>query len=365
MEFLSLKKETFGMDISDLSIKIVKLKEKKGKYLLSSFSFQKIEKGIIEEGVIKDKEKLSFFIKEAIKKVKGEKIKTKYTVCCLPEEKAFLQVIKMPKMPDEDLKSAILFEVENYIPLPLDQVYLDWEKIPLSPLAQTQEILVSACPKELVDSYLDVLKKSNLEPVAFEIETMALVRVLIPEKERNSSILILDIGETRTTFAIFSKNSLRFTSTLPISGRLFTELISKNLNLEFSKAEKIKREFGLREVLELKFEATEKVFRTKKGKIFEALIPVLIDLLQQIKKTIAFFETHEMKKTGGERIKKILICGGGANLKGLKEFLNFKLKIPVEFGNPFSNLIFLKPPPLSFEKMLSFSTAIGLAMRKE
>jgi type IV pilus assembly protein PilM len=362
MEFLNIKKDVFGMDISDLSIKVVKLKEKEKRTIFASFGYQKIEEGIIEGGIIKDKEKLSFYIKEVLKKVKGEKIKTKYVICCLPEEKAFLQVIKMPRMPEEDLKSAILFEVENYIPLPLNKVYLDWEKILTSPLTQNQEILVCACPKEIVDSYLEVLKKSNLEPVAFEIETMALARALIPEKDRKSSILILDIGETRSTFAIFSKNSLRFTSTIPISGRLFTELIAKNLKLSFPEAEKIKKEFGLKEVIHLKFEATERVFKTEKGKIFEALIPALIDLVQQTKKIITFFETHNHKEK--QKIEKILITGGGANLKGLREFLNLKLKIPVEFGYPFSNLPLLKPPPLTFEQSVSFSTAIGLAMRK-
>jgi len=360
MEFLSLKKEIFGMDLSDLSIKIVKLKEKKGKFVFSSFGFQKIEKGVIEKGEIKDKEKLAFFIKEAIKNVKGEKLKTRYVNCCLPEEKAFLQVIRMPKMPDEDLKSAILFEAESYIPLPLNEVYLDFEKIPGSPLTQTQEILICACPKDIVNSYFEVLKNADLEPIIFEIETMALARSLIPEKEKNSSILILDIGETKTTFSIFSKNSIRFTQTVPISGNLFTELIAKNLNLSFEEAEKLKREFGLKEVAHLKFEPSEKIFKTERGKIFEALIPALVDLVQQTKKVISFFETHDQR----EKIEKILISGGSANLKGLREFLNLKLRIPVEIGNPLSNLSLLKPPSLNFEEIVGFSTAIGLAMRK-
>jgi type IV pilus assembly protein PilM len=366
MRFLSLEKETFGMDISDLSLKIAKLKEKGGKHIFSSFGFQKIKEGVIEEGIIKDEEKLSLFVKKALENVRGEKIKTKYVVCCLPEEKSFLQILSLPRMTDEELESAVPFEIEDHIPLGLNEVYLDWERIPLaSPHSQTQEVLVLACPREIVDFYLKVLKRANLEPVAFEVESLALARALIPKSERDSSFLIVDIGETRTTFAIYSRGSLRFTSTVLISGRLFTELISKNLSLSFPEAERIKRKFGLKEVIELKFEATEKVFKTKRGKIFEALIPILIDLVQQIEKIIAFFETHETGKIESEKIRKILICGGGANLKGLREFLNYKLKIPVEFGNPFSNLTFSTPPPLSFEKILSFSTAIGLAMRKQ
>ena len=365
MRFLSLEKETFGMDLSDLSIKILKLKEKNGKFQISSFGTQSIEPGVIEGGEIKDEEKLSFFIKEALKNVKGEKIKTKYVVCCLPEEKSFLQVILMPRMPDEDLASAILFEAENYLPISLDKVYFDWEKIPSSLSSQTIEVLICAFPKEIADSYLRALKRANLEPIAFEIESMALARALISEKEKDSCVLILDIGETRTTLAIFSKNSIRFTLTIPISGKILTELISKNLGISFAEAENLKRKSGLGDVrFHLKYENLEKTFKIKKREVFDAVLPALVDLSQQIKKTITFFETHEQKFSPREKVQKIIISGGGANLKGLREFLELQLGLPVEFGNPLSNISLFKEIPFSFEELIGLSTAIGLAQRK-
>jgi len=98
LEFLTLEPKSFGLDFSDLSLKIIKLK-KKGKFLsLASWGEVKIKPGIIEEGEIKNETALVEIIKEGLNKVKGEKLKTRNVVASLPEKKAFLQVIQMPKM---------------------------------------------------------------------------------------------------------------------------------------------------------------------------------------------------------------------------------------------------------------------------
>ena len=159
LEYLNLKTEAFGLDISDLSLKIIKLK--KGTYRgtrafnLASFGESEIKPGIIKKGEIKDEERLAETIKEAIKKVKGEKLKTKYVVASLPEEKAFLQVIQMPKMTEDDLKSAVIYEAENYIPLPIEEVYLDSQIVPpLHNHLDHYDVLINALPRKTIDYYL-------------------------------------------------------------------------------------------------------------------------------------------------------------------------------------------------------------------
>jgi type IV pilus assembly protein PilM len=359
MEFLSLKPKSFGLDISDLSLKFLMLRKRGKKFSVASFGESQIEPGIIEGGEVKDEEKLAKIVKEATKKVK-----TKYVVACLPEEKAFLQVIKMPMMPEEDLKSAIVFEAENYIPLPVNEVYLDCEVVPpVYNHLKHLDVLLAAIPKRTVDPYLRVLKKAGLKPVAFEIESLAIARALIENQTTNYPVLIIDLGATRTSFVIFAGKSVRFTTSIPVSGIHFTELIAKNLRISFEKAEKLKIIHGLKEGLKIKLgekTAIEKV----KGKIFEALIPALVDLVQQIKKYIDYYQAHAYLSglpPDGKRIHKLILSGGGANLKGLKEFLELELKIPVEIGNPWINIGEVKNFPK--ENSLSFATAIGLALR--
>jgi len=357
-EILSLKPEALGLDVSNLSLKLIKLK-KRGKFFdLESFREKEITPGIIKEGEIKDEKKLVEIIKEATKKVK-----TKYVVASLPEEKAFLQVIKMPKLPEEDLKSALVFETEKYIPLPIDQVYLDSQIIrPVFNHQENFEVLISAIPKKVADSYLNSLKLAGLQPLVFEVESMAIARAMIENEFSKHPILIIDLGATRTSFIVFSGKTIKFTSSIPISSQGFTHVISKTLGVSFEEAEKLKIKYGLEEKIRLKIEEEKTVKKMEKGRIFEALIPPMVDLVQQIKKCIDFYESH----TPGEKIKEILLCGGGANLKGLPELLTIELKLPVELGNPWVNILEKKEKgskKLSLEKSLSFATALGLALR--
>ena len=109
--------------------------------------------------------------------------------------------------------------------------------------------------------------------------------------------------------------------------------------------------------------------RAPRGKIFEALIPPLVDLIQQIERHLDYYQTHashEHLPPNGKGVSKILLCGGGANLKGLPELLSLELKIPVELGNPWINILptsLKELPDLPLEKSLAFTTAIGLALR--
>ncbi len=194
LQFLNLKPEIFGIDINDLSLKIVRLKKKRKGFSLVSFNEVDIKPGIVEEGVIKNEETLVKIIKSACKTVKGKKIGTKYVVASLPEEKSFSQVIQMPEMDKDELKSAVPFEAENYIPLPIDKVYLDFQAINLAKDGVNYcdgdhcDLLIAATPKSIVDSYVSCLKKSGLVPYALEVESQAIARALV----NNPSLILAD-----------------------------------------------------------------------------------------------------------------------------------------------------------------------------
>ncbi|KPJ73657.1 hypothetical protein AMJ48_00400 [Parcubacteria bacterium DG_74_1] len=370
LRFLTLEPEAIGLDISDLSLKIINLKKRGKFYGLASFGEERIKPGIIKRGEIRDEEKLAEIIKVAIKKVKGEKLDTKYIIASLPEEKSFLQIIQMPRMPEEDLKSAVIYEAENYIPLPIDQVYLDFEIIPsIQDDSSNFSILLAAMPKKIVDSYISSFKRARLQPKALEIESLSIVRALIRSEVIASPVLVIDLGETRTTFIVFAGHAVRFTSSIPVSSGSFDEIISKNLGVSLTEAERLKIKYGLEERLEFKIKEKETEIRKGQGKIFETLIPALVDLIQQIKRHLEYYQTHADYKQlslNNKGITKILLCGGGANLKGLSELLALELKIPVEIANPWVNILpggQKETPELSAKKSLGYTTALGLALR--
>ena len=358
-KFLNLQPEAFGLDISDLSLKIVKFEKKGDGFTLASFGETKVKPGIIKGGEVKEKKEFVRAIRKAVVEVKGKKIKTKNVIASLPEEKAFLQVIQMPKIPKEDLKSAVIYEAENYIPFPLEEVYLDSQIVPpLHNHLDHYDVFIAALPKKIVDPYFDCLKEADLKPVALEIESLSIARALIKEQTTAFPVLILDLGTTKTNFIIFSGCSLRFTFSIPISSHGLTEAVAKVMKNDLGKAEKLKIEHGLG-----KLETTESC------QVFDALIPSLTDLVEQLRRRLDYYRdhaAHEHLPPNGKQVEKVLLSGGGANLKGLAEFLSQELKLPVELGNPWINILpkdKKEKPVLSVAESLTFTSALGLALR--
>jgi type IV pilus assembly protein PilM len=357
LEFLTLKENAFGLAIGDSSLKIAKLSKKRGGFYLDSFKKMEIPLGTVENGFIKDEKKLVDAIKSAYNSVEGKKIKTKYVAVSLPEEKSFLQVIQMPKMERKELVLAVPLEAENYIPLSIDEVYLDYEIIP--PVKNKEkdyfdhiEVLIVAVPKSIVDSYLSCVKKAGFVPVAFEAEGQAIARAIVKEEDVFSPLVLIDLEEDNTGFVVFSGNSVRFTSSIPISSKQIMSTISQSLKISLKEIEKL-----------MSLEKTS----VRLEKAIDAIKPIVDDLAKQVKKYINFYRDHssyEYFLPDGKK-EKILLCGSGANIKGLSELLSKKLDMPVEIGNPFTNSVLL-PKKIKNEEnknALDFTTAIGLAQR--
>ena len=357
--FLTLHPQAFGLDISDLSLKVAQLEKKQQGFRLASYGGGELAEGVIKGGEIKDEEKLASSIQRALQQVKGKKIHTRYVVAALPEEKAFVQVVQLPRMKKEEMMAAIRFQAESYIPYPIDTVYLDFAVIPpMRNHLNHVDVLVASLPRQVVDMYVSVLKKAGLVPLVLEIEAIALTRAVIEKGVAPMPVLVVDIGQARTKVSIFSGYSVRFTTSLSICSQQFTDAVARALHVDAEKAEDFKRQYGL-------YTPEDALGQ----EVFQAVVPVATDFIEQISKYIEYYETHvphQHLANPQKKIKKIMLCGGGANLKGPPEFLMRALKIEVAVGNPWVNI--LSPdtqelPLLSLPESLSWSTALGLALR--
>jgi type IV pilus assembly protein PilM len=363
IDFLTLKNKSFGIDLSDKSVKIADLKEKGRFFKLDSWGGVELEKGTIEEGEIKNEEKLIESLAMAMKNVHGKKLKTKSAIVSLPEKKAFFEMIKMPLMSQEELKSAVPYEAENYIPLPAAEAYIDFEIIPRLDSVRKDylNILLAVMPKKTVDSYVSCLKNAGIMPEVLEVESMAISRALIKDNFSMAPVLIVDFNRSRTSFIIFYGNSLHFTSSVPISSEMLDASIAQALDINLKEAERLKIKYGLQSPSSSR--KSDKNPRQKK--LFSAMIPILADLAGQTKKCLAYYETHTTIHTK-KKVEKIILSGRASNLKGLADYLSSKLKLPVEQGNPWTNILpkqLKEVPQLSLDESLGYTTALGLALR--
>lgn len=347
------KKLAFGLDLSDASFKIVQLKKDKSSFYISSFIKSDIPKGIVEGGVIQKEKELVSIFEKSFKNPKGLPFQGKKVICSLPEEKVFVRTIQLPKMKEEELSEAVKWEAEAHIPLEVKDVYLSWEKISSDQKDNKSDILIAATPRNVVDKYLSFLEKVNLAPIAFEPESMSVVRSLIKKDDFNPTIIV-DLGSTGTNFVIFSASALRFTSHVSISGSDLEKAIADKIKISLKKAKEFKIKFGLG--------------RSEDDPgVFKAVEPIINNLVDQIKDYMIFYNDHFSDVSAEKSISQIILCGGDSHLLKLPETLSSKLKIPVKVGDPLLNFSFGKnsdKKAFSKKESLVYATAIGLSLRQ-
>jgi len=354
MSFLNKKinnseEHYLGIDFSDPSLKFLQLEKKNGKDQVRSYICLDVPATCFSDRHIEDKEQIARLIKEALKKASPEKIRTRKVICSLPESKIFLRIISIPKMEQKEIGEAIKWEIEASIPLSIDQIYYDWQL--LDEKDEKQSILTVAVAREAADEILEVLELANLEVCALESESMALARSLIDRKSQaGEAILIVDLGAKMTNFIVTQNDIPFFTSSIPFSSEGVTDAIAKSLGVDKDQAQKIKFSQGLGKI-------------SGESAILNSIQAYLESLAVEIEKSIDFYQN--LNEKDGVKIKKIIICGGGANLKGLLAYLTKRLDRTVSVGDAWVNLNFEHSLPIiNKERSLQFATAIGLAMKK-
>lgn len=185
--------EASGLDISDLKLRLVKIKKAQRVFVLKKAKELDVVSGLIKDGLIVKKDEVVKLLKKLRKANKGKEI-----IACLPEKQSFIKII-------EAEENQVMTEFAKHLPFPIEEVYLDWKKL------NKNKFLVGACRQELVKNYLDVLRRAGFHPIKLEIEAETLARVL----HQKSPCLIIDLGLARTTFVMAYEDIAQFTTSFP------------------------------------------------------------------------------------------------------------------------------------------------------
>lgn len=343
-----LELSTVGIDISDTSIKFAELSPSLKGYRLSKYGDVNLPEGTIISGKVVNRDVLI----GALRQIK-EKNNFDYVYASLPEEETFVVRMSVPFVKKSELRGSIELLLEEYIPLPVDQVIFDYEIYVEPKTANENYILgVFISPKSLVADYTAVLQEAGFKVVGLEIEVQSAARALVSARD-HGTYMVVDIGKTRTGFSIVSQGAVLFTSTIKsIGGESLTKAIQKALGISYDEAEQLKIKRGL-------------LYSDKNKDVFNALIPAVATFKDEMSRHYIYWqnmrENHEVK----EGISKILFYGGQATLPGMTEYLSVNFYSPVEIGNPWASFMDIsrEVPALDFNNSLRYVTAIGLALR--
>jgi type IV pilus assembly protein PilM len=351
-------KKFLGIDIGTSFIKIVEISKLGNRKKLENYG--EIESSVLYEKPFRTFNKNTLFlssrdIARAITAVRKEAdIKTFQAVFSIPDFSTFFTNFELPLMDKEELPQAVRFQARQLIPLPLAEITLDWQLIEDKTAEDKKtgmKILLAAVPNEVINQYQEIARLSKLEMVALEAEVFGLTRALIKEDEKGV-VAIIDIGAQSTTCNIVDNKVLKTSYSFDISSNELTEVISKGLNVDYKKAEMLKRKYGISPSDTIKEEIGQETR--------QALLPLIDVILREIEKIFNnFFQTEK------KEIKKIILAGGLSFMPGLKEYFSQKFDKEIEIANPFSNVFC---PPILEQRLRemgpSYAIAVGMALRE-
>lgn len=347
INIFSFDSSVFGLDLDDLSVKVVELDSKGKSDRVRSYGLSLIPSGALVDGTIVKPDVVAETIREAMRGAKPKPIRSKSVFCSLPENKAFVRIVDMPVMKDDEIREAIKWQIEENIPLGIEQVYYNWRALSrsFSEDKGKRSVILVAVARSAVDSTLEVMRLAGLEVVGMEVESLAQAYSLIGESATGTT-LVIDVADRRTSLLFAVEGIPCFTSGLPVSAQMFTEAIARGLNIPNAEAEALKIQKGIGSMV-------------KHDPLFETVKPVLENLASNIQATMDFY-ADGLKYSGG--VDTILLCGGGGRLKGLALYLSKRLGKSVRLGDPWVNFRFgHNLPPIAKEDSVRYSTAIGLA----
>ncbi len=354
-----------GLDIGSSSVKVVQLKRTGEQLSLINLALEEIPLEVQEEA---DADVKNDLVADIVKKMfKEHNIHTKDVVTSLPGDDAIVRYVKLPFMSDEELKNVISYEAEQYIPLAIDQVVLDFDRLgEIEEDGQKKlEILLVAAKEEIVDRHLDLLKRAGLNPMVIDVDSFALSNAF----ERNyghlegETISLVHMGAKLTTINILEEGVSHLTRDIQVAGNNFTREIQREFGVSLAEADELKRLQGkvlteTEDIMQIEVPTKE----DQSARVGESLNSLLNKLIAEIRRSFSYYESSIRKKT----VTRIVLSGGSAQLKNMDKYLAEKLNVPVELNDPFKVLqISEKLFDLDFihANAHRFNVSVGLALR--
>ena len=337
----------FGLDIGRSSLKVMQLDHTDGSADIVGYGSADFDVHALDDGVIVKPEAIANALHDLFENRMEGEINTRRVGMALPGYRAFTRSIQLPKLGAEELQEAVQLEVEQYVPMQLQDLYLDYTIT--GGASDNSNIFVVAVPKRIVDSYLNLAIKLGLEPVLIEPTMTATARFFARDKHSDMASIIIDFGSLTATISIYDKTIVA-TSTVAAGSLVFTEAIRNELGVTQEEAGDIKTKFGL----------DVSKYQTK---VSTALEPSLGKIVTEIRRMLRYYEEHYGTQSNAG-VSQIVTLGGGANMPGLSEYLTNALKVPVRtHEHPWAVFKYDSAMKLPIEAdRLMYATVAGLSL---
>src|SRR5712692_7859430 len=364
-------KSFVGLDIGSHEIKVVELVPAGSRYRVLHMGSADTPPGAVKEGAVVEPQGLGVAIRQAVGKAG---IKPGRVVSAVGGQAVIVRELKLPPMPEDELKQAARFEAERYVPYGVREVNMDFDII-----GETTEdnqrrivVLLVAAKREIVDKHVQALEAGGLRPFVLDVESFAVIRALDAQAQAGAPVptgaqapagaggaatVFVDLGAETSDIVITEGGQLRLTRNINIGGDGLTKAIATRLDMEFQSAAQVKEEKGI-VVLEGEPAPDDRTVMA----LHEAMLPILGDLATEIRRSMDYFQT----RWRDSRVGRVLLSGGTARLGNLDRFLSLELGVETVVGDPFAGCdVSERVLPAEQRKQVgpAMATAVGLALR--
>ncbi|HVZ75823.1 MAG TPA: type IV pilus assembly protein PilM [Candidatus Paceibacterota bacterium] len=354
--FSQESKSVLGVDIGTSSIKVVQLRREKGRVLLETYGaialgpYAGVEIG---RATSLPAEKIAEALKDVIREAN---VTTQDAAVSIPYSSSLISIIKLPATVEKQLAQVVPIEARKYIPVPINEVLLDWFVVSGGSSGTKSsepgkiDVLLVAIHNDTIAKFRSIASDASLAVAFFEIEVFSAVRAALDHGL--APVAVIDMGAATTKFYVVERGLIHESHIINHGSQDLTLAASRALGVTVAQAEELKRKVGLMPGPEQMNDQTQN--------LVQSLQLSLGPLMSELSRTVVGYEQRTNQTLGN-----LVVTGGGAGLKGFKQFAQTKIQNEIRLADPFSKA----QAPAFLEGILKeagpeFAVAVGLALRR-
>lgn len=336
---------TVGVDVSASGVKLAVLEERLHGIELVAFGEERLPLGVVTDGEMTDRPAVVAALRTLAKKHH-----VKFANIALSESRSYLFEATTAGTQGREWRTAIEQRLDEYVPLPPSEVAFDL--VSTGSVGDQTQVLGVGYARRVIEESLSAFDEAGIAVRAVENEMFSMPRALLPVGDQET-VLIIDIGKSTTKIAIVSHRVPRFATTLDVGGHALTLAVQKHFGVTEEEAKRVKAEHGL-------------VSTDGNQEYIEAMLSTVSVIREEIVRRLDYWQSRSAAGTVHEPVSRAILVGGNATVRGLSEYLETSLRVPVTLGDVFANLAprDVWMPPLDYLESLAYATAIGLALRE-
>jgi type IV pilus assembly protein PilM len=343
-----------GLDIGTSGVRAAELTLGKGVSTLQRFGQVALPTGAVRDGEVVDQESVAGALKQLWSQAR---FSSKKVVVGVANQKVVVRQVDLPWLPADELKKSLSFQVQDFIPIPVEQAILDYhpiEEFVDETGARIVRVLLVAAARDMVTSMLAAVTKAGLDPVMVDLTPFAVLRSLAAAEELGLASVpaeaVVDVGASVTNIVVHQGGVPRFVRILLMGGASVTEAVADRMGVPLEHAESVKQEMGM--------VGPEHLDAHPAGRVIDTTAAAFVE---EVRGSLDYY----LAQPNAARLRRILVTGGGSRLGGLAQRLSMATRLPVELATPMSVLKIgktgLSPEQLSYVEPL-VAVPVGLAM---